>query len=75
MAYILGRGCDFWAVILRNLSCSRMALKAAVTLLPLLGISWVIGFFQFNGDTLVLSYIFVIINGSQVRANATRQKF
>ncbi|XP_055519834.1 adhesion G protein-coupled receptor E3-like [Leucoraja erinacea] len=30
-----------------------------------LGCSWVIGLFQLNKDTIVLSYIFTIVNGSQ----------
>ncbi|XP_028397473.1 adhesion G protein-coupled receptor E1-like isoform X3 [Dendronephthya gigantea] len=43
----------------------RSSLKASITLLPLLGICWIFGFLQLNRDTIVFSYIFVILNGSQ----------
>ena len=44
----------------------RSSLKASITLLPLLGLCWIFGFLQFNQDTLVFSYAFVILNASQV---------
>ena len=43
----------------------KSSLKASVTLLPLLGLCWIFGFLQFNHDTLVFSYAFVILNASQ----------
>ncbi|PIK53660.1 hypothetical protein BSL78_09426 [Apostichopus japonicus] len=41
------------------------ALKGALFLLPLLGLSWVIGFMSVNEGTLVFQYLFVIFNSLQ----------
>ena len=50
----------------------RSSLKASITLLPLLGLCWIFGFLQFNHDTLVFSYTFVILNASQVTFSKPR---
>lgn len=43
-----------------------MALKASLLLLPLLGITWLLGFLQVNSDTAVMSYAFVLLSSFQV---------
>ena len=45
----------------------RNVLKAAVILLPLLGITWIIGILAVNNDTQVFAWIFAILNSLQVR--------
>lgn len=44
----------------------RVALKASLLLLPLLGITWLLGFLQVNSDTAVMSYAFVLLSSFQV---------
>ncbi|XP_020608991.1 adhesion G-protein coupled receptor D1-like [Orbicella faveolata] len=39
-----------------------MALKATLILLPLLGVTWLLGFLQANSDSAVMSYAFVLLN-------------
>ena len=41
-------------------------LKASVILLPLLGITWVIGLFAVNQGTSFFAWAFVILNAFQV---------
>ncbi|XP_033637264.1 adhesion G protein-coupled receptor L2-like isoform X1 [Asterias rubens] len=43
----------------------RIALRAILLTLPLLGCTWLIGLLSFNADTLVFAYIFVILNSLQ----------
>ncbi|KAJ7379514.1 hypothetical protein OS493_015305 [Desmophyllum pertusum] len=43
----------------------RVALKASLVLLPLLGVTWLLGFLQANSNTAVMSYAFVLLNCSQ----------
>lgn len=43
----------------------RVALKASLLLLPLLGITWLLGFLQVNSDTAVMSYAFVLLSSFQ----------
>ena len=45
----------------------RTALKSTVILLPLLGLTWIIGPFSLLMNTDVLSWIFAILNSLQVR--------
>ena len=45
---------------------NRMALKATLILLPLLGVTWLLGFLQANSDSAVMSYAFVLLNSVQV---------
>ena len=47
--------------------CFRMALKGCLILLPLLGVTWLLGFLQANLSSLVMSYAFVLLNSSQVK--------
>ena len=44
----------------------RGILKAVIILLPLLGITWIIGILAVNEDTEVLAWIFTILNSLQV---------
>ena len=41
-------------------------LRAAVILLPLLGMTWIIGIFAVNNETQVFAWIFAILNSLQV---------
>ena len=42
------------------------ALKSTIVLLPLLGITWIIGLFAVNENTTVFAWIFTILNSLQV---------
>ena len=44
----------------------RNVLRAAVILLPLLGMTWIIGIFAINNETQVFAWIFAILNSLQV---------
>ena len=44
----------------------RNVLRAAVILLPLLGMTWIIGIFAVNNETQVFAWIFAILNSLQV---------
>ena len=44
----------------------RTSLKAAVILLPLLGMTWVFGLLAINDDTIAFTWIFTILNSLQV---------
>ena len=41
-------------------------MKAVIILLPLLGITWIIGILAVNEDTQVFAWIFAILNSLQV---------
>ena len=41
--------------------------KASVILLPLLGVTWVLGLFAVNQNTLLFAWLFTIFNSLQVR--------
>jgi len=41
--------------------------KASVILLPLLGLTWVLGLFAVNQNTLVFAWLFTIFNSLQVQ--------
>ncbi|KAG1698325.1 Adhesion G protein-coupled receptor L1 [Nymphon striatum] len=43
----------------------RRRIKGAITLMFLLGITWIFGLFFFNKDSIFMAYIFVILNASQ----------
>ncbi|XP_038051251.1 adhesion G protein-coupled receptor E3-like isoform X2 [Patiria miniata] len=43
----------------------RIALRAILLTLPLLGCTWLIGMLSFNSSTIVFAYIFVILNSLQ----------
>ena len=49
----------------------RSAVKGSVVLLPLLGVTWVLGLFAVNANTTVFSWLFTIINSLQVRTLPT----
>ena len=44
----------------------RGILKAVIILLPLLGVTWIIGILAVNEDTEVFAWIFTILNSLQV---------
>ncbi len=44
----------------------RTALKGTVILLPLMGITWIVGIFAVSQNTLVFAWIFTILNSLQV---------
>ena len=44
----------------------RASAKAAVILLPVLGLTWVFGLLAVNEDTVVFAWIFTVINSLQV---------
>ena len=46
--------------------CYRGLLKAVIILLPLLGMTWIIGIFAVNNETQVFAWIFAILNSLQV---------
>ena len=45
---------------------NRNLVTSAVILLPLLGITWIVGLFAVNENTLVFAYAFTILNSLQV---------
>jgi len=45
---------------------NRSLAKAAVILLPLLGLTWVFGLLAVNEDTVAFAWIFTILNSLQV---------
>ena len=49
-----------------HIVCYRSLLKAAIILLPLLGMTWIIGIFAVNNETQVFAWIFAILNSLQV---------
>lgn len=44
----------------------RTTLQSTVILLPLLGITWVIGLFAVNENTQVFAWLFILTNSFQV---------
>jgi len=46
----------------------RDLLKAVIVLLPLLGITWIIGILAVNEDTQAFAWIFAILNSLQVKS-------
>ena len=48
---------------------TRDLLKALIILLPLLGVTWIIGILAVNEDTKVFAWIFTIFNSLQVTYN------
>ena len=52
---------DYTVVLLH-----RTGLRSVCVLLPLMGVTWVIGTLAVNKDFLVLHYMFAILNSLQV---------
>ena len=52
---------------LHTFSSSSTIVKASVILLPLLGMTWVLGLFAVNQNTLVFAWLFAIFNSLQVK--------
>jgi len=44
----------------------RELFKAVLALLPLLGVTWIVGILAVNNDTVVFAWIFTILNSLQV---------
>ena len=57
----------FIATFVRLCYC-RTSLKAAVILMPLLGMTWLFGLLMVNDDTIAFAWIFTILNSLQVVA-------
>ncbi|XP_033110356.1 adhesion G protein-coupled receptor E3-like [Anneissia japonica] len=49
----------------KEIAMTGKAVKGALILVPLLGVTWLFGVFAFNKATTFFSYMFVILNGSQ----------
>ena len=58
-----------YLIIITYLSHYRDLLKAIIVLLPLLGLTWIIGIFAVNNETQVFAWIFAILNSFQVSKN------
>ena len=43
----------------------RTSIRALLVLLPIFGMTWIIGIFGFTSDAVPVMYIFVILNSSQ----------
>ena len=56
-----------------NLVSSRLGVRACVVLAPLLGVTWLIGFLV--PLHIAFSYIFVILNSTQVTSSKTLKVF
>ena len=56
-----------------NIYYGRASLKIAIILLPLLGITWVVGILAVNEHTIVFAWIFTILNSLQVCINIIHQ--
>jgi len=55
-------------VLYKNrLQKARVMFKATITLLPLLGVTWIIGILAVNDGTQLFAWIFAIFNSLQVR--------
>jgi len=48
-------------------SMQRTTLKSTVVLLPLLGVTWVVGIFAVSENTTVFAWLFTLLNSLQVR--------
>ena len=53
-------------VVVYFILCYRELMKAVIMLLPLLGMTWIIGIFAVNNGTQVFAWIFAILNSLQV---------
>ena len=54
-------------VVYHVLYANRTILWSMVVLMPLLGISWILGlFFVFDNDSVAFAWIFTIVNSLQV---------
>ena len=54
----------------KHVLTSRDSLKAVVVLLPLLGITWIIGILAVDENTQAFAWIFAILNSLQVNQMA-----
>lgn len=45
---------------------SRSIVKATAILFPLLGVTWVFGLIPVSSETIIFSYVFVLLNSLQV---------
>ena len=46
--------------------CYRDLIKAIIVLVPLLGLTWIIGIITVNNETQAFAWIFAILNSLQV---------
>ena len=61
----------FYLAMLQFLLLYRFSVKSTVILLPLLGITWIIGLFAVNQNTIIFAWIFTILNSLQVHCTCT----
>ena len=69
--YVYKHACNCYKLLLL---CRRL-LKAMMILLPLLGLTWIIGILAVNNDTQVFAWIFAILNTLQVCMNVCVCKY
>ena len=66
---------DLWGYVFwsRNLKMHnyRSSVKAAIIIVPLLGVTWVVGTFAVNENTVVFAWIFTVLNSLQVCVRVT----
>ena len=53
--------------MLAVVSLLRAAFKTLVILVPLLGLTWILGYISIHSKSLVFQYLFAVINSMQVR--------
>ena len=58
--------CNLFSIIILLTSHYRDLLKATVVLLPLLGLTWIIGIIAVNNETQAFAWIFAVLNSLQV---------
>lgn len=51
----------------------RTLLLASLVLLPVLGVTWILGLFAVNSNTTVFAWLFTIFNSLQVKYNVMEQ--
>ncbi|RDD36400.1 Adhesion G protein-coupled receptor L3, partial [Trichoplax sp. H2] len=52
---------------IENFAGIKSMVKATAILCPLLGLTWILGMIPISGATIVMSYVYVILNSTQVR--------
>ena len=58
--------CERWGVtVVTGEACRRSWLKGATVLVVLLGLTWAFGFLYVNSRTVVMAYVFTVLNSLQ----------
>ena len=58
-----------------SLNMYRVTMRAVVTLLPLLGLTWIFGVLTLNRNTTVFAWFFTLFNSLQVRCDQSSRGF